>query len=255
MTEPKTAVDPSWLAEVKEISAAVTAAVKNLATLPDDPYLARQRVVDAKNKLERTTIGKTPIERALQKLNDQCSLARAEFWDRFGRACEQHKWCLDGTTSRRLLCHGIFVELADEKILVKELSLSFSPHVPSAISILEPEVNLLVPQKFNLEEFGELLLRAYENVPGKTERPVEAVYRAAVMLSQKPAFWNTQKNSSFTKLTRPAFRARLTALLTSDAEHHGRRLHFGTTTDPAGMWEIFSPGENRCVQVGRLYFS
>jgi hypothetical protein len=142
--------------------------------------------------------------------------------------------------------------LRTAKLLTTSLGLR---GVPSAISILEPEVNLLVPQKFNVEEFGELLLRAYENVPGKTERPVEAVYRAAVMLSQKPAFWNSQKNSSFTKLTRPAFRARLTALLTSDAEHHGRQLHFGTTTDPAGIWEIFSPGENRCVQVGRLYLS
>ena len=199
------------------------------------------------------------IDQLLQDIEGQCVVAEAEFWDAFSAGCADRGWELEGTTARRFLCRGIVLHLQAGTVSVDELGLSFRPAAGEVLLALEPYVLELVPPDFNVRGFVDLLAAAYDQISTaggvSIEKPIEAVYRTTVVMSQKPAFWKTLSMSRFTRLSRPSFRARIAALLERNlVSTDGRAVRFGTTVIPSQAWEIYSPGEGHFVQVGRIAF-
>ncbi|MFL5352683.1 hypothetical protein [Archangium sp.] len=230
-------------------------ASKELDKADDNPFVLRKLVAVLTHKLEVLGASSLAPSELSPKLEDECLRLRAEFWDRFSYACNAKGWELTGSTSRRLVSSGIFIEFDDDEVEIVELGIVLPPFVPSVIQALEEEVELIRRLRQEPQKFIDLLGQAYAHVPGEQERPIEQVYRAAVLAYQKPSFWRTVAPSGFARLSRPAFRSGLAEVMASGLRtSDGRELRFGTSLSPKETWEVFSPGEGRVVQVGRIGF-
>jgi hypothetical protein len=252
MTEESPWVGP-WTERLESSAHLLAAVARGLRRPSADPFALRDEVDRLCARLEQAGLVALALPaQARAELSDLCTQLRAEFWDRFAAACGERGWDLHGTTSRRLVARGIFVELKDEQVYVEGRPGALPPYAPTVVEVLRPEVEALVPTDFHPEQFVDLLARAYERVPGEAERPVEEVYRNVVVLVQKEAFWKHLDGKSLVRLTRPAFRARLAVVLAAAPDPEGPAVRLGTTVNSARAWETFSPGEGRVVQIGRL---
>jgi hypothetical protein len=236
------------------VSVLTKAAAKDLTKLSEDPFAARELVLKYGEKLNALNLSSLlPTVELVKRLDHDCTMLRAEFWNRFADECTKNGWKLVGSTTRRMLNQGLFIRLKDDKVEVEDIGLSFTPFVPSLVESLKPIVDRLLPEDFNEKQFMDLLIASYNSVPGQSERPVEDIYRAAVWLSQKANFWKQLSSKSFVPLIRPAFRAQLSQLLVSNSlTNSGHNLRFGTTSNPKDAWELYSPGEGRVVQIARM---
>ena len=61
-----------------------------------------------------------PPQGIMNELSARCTQLAVEFWQQFSGECQKMDWSLHGTTSRRLLCRAIFVELNDAFLLQNE---------------------------------------------------------------------------------------------------------------------------------------
>lgn len=192
--------------------------------------------------------------RDLSKIFDgRCVRARAEFWGSLKEACIARSWGLAGTTDRRIVEQGLFVELLKDKVRVDELALDVSPDAHVVVEAIGKHVEDLRFWTGRIDQFMAALELAYEMVPGERERPLEAIYRATFLSIQRASFWKSLQVSQMTMLVRPIFRACLSAAMSSGVKTpKGRALRFGATLQGKEVWEVFSPGEQRVVQVGRL---
>ncbi len=236
---------------------AILRIAKELSAIPDDPFIAARQM---KSLAERAAEAGIPIDQELRPILEEVEAIRvrvhAEFWDRFSKACHQRGWTLSGTTPRRLLCQGIFLKLGSDNLVVEELQLDVTPYVHTLVEALAPHVAELIPPGHTPQAFVDALARAYDALSGPTEKSLEDVFKMFVNLSQKPSFWRFGNPAAFTRVTRPAFRARVATLLASGVKpSDGREVTFGTTLSADDVWEIYSPGEDHAVQVGRIAFA
>lgn len=250
---------PQWLESLGSRAKTELTVWRSLSTLPSDPFKAREAVSRSKIALQRDGCDvPEQIDELLKDIEGRCVVAEAEFWDAFSAGCADRGWQLEGTTARRFLCRGIPMHLQAGTVSVDELGLSFTPIAGEVLLALEPYVLELVPSDFNPRGFLDLLAAAYDQIPtagASVEKPIEAVYRTVVVMSQKPVFWKTLSTARFIRLSRPSFRARIAAILeTNIVPTDGRAVRFGTTVIPSQAWEIYSPGEGHFVQVGRIAF-
>lgn len=246
----------TWIGQLHRAERAVTDAIEQSTKLPDNPFVALSRLRVVARKLEESDLKclKPPTE-LLHRYEDECVRERAEFWDRMDGECGRRGWSIDGSTDRRLVNRGIIIELVEDEIRVEELAMRFQPHAASVADMIAPEVEGLVPREFTAPKFMACLSSAYDMVPGVAAKSIESVYRATLMLVQKPVFWRSLQANNLVRLTRPAFRARLARLLALGTRAaDGREMRFGTTIVAKDAWEIYSPGEERLVQVGRISF-
>jgi hypothetical protein len=246
-----------WLEALAQRGKFMVSAMQSLSKLPKNPFEARERVAVLTARLGEYEIEVPQELREVQsELDRECQRLDAEFWSTFHGACQQNSWSLEGTTSRRILQRAIFVNSRDGVITVEELQLSATPFVPELVDLLRGHIEGLIPRGFKPQTFLNKLAAAYDSLSGPPQRPLESVYRAFVCAAQKPAFWTTSNSKSFTSVTRPSFRACLAEALQNNAVcSDGRIPQFGTSLSPNDIWEIYSPGEGRCVQVGRISFS
>ncbi|HYV47348.1 MAG TPA: hypothetical protein VFA20_20960 [Myxococcaceae bacterium] len=244
----------AWMARMQQAERTAKDVIDICSKLPANPFEARARLHSTASKLEASGLRPlAPPMDLVRHVEDECVRARAEFWDQMAEACRRKEWPIDGSTNRRLVGRGLIIELTDDEVRIDEISLRLSPHAASVVEVIAGEVSALVPTDFNPERYMALLVTAYDAAPGGVEKPLEAVYRAAVFASQKSAFWKGLNPDHFVRLTRPAFRARLARLLhlgTRTAD--GREIRFGSTVVAKDAWEVYSPGEERLVQVGRI---
>lgn len=246
----------AWLEAMQRRAKVELTVAKQLSGLSNDPFKARDMVAKSKEALERERC-EVPedLNALLADLESKCVISEAEFWDGFERECAHRDWSLEGTTLRRILCRGLPVELRDGSVLIEELGVSLTPVASEVAQQLEAVVAALVPKDFDPRAFMDLLAASYDQTAGAAEKPIESVYRSTVLLSQKSAFWKSLVPSRFTRLTRPEFRARMAAAIEANVtSSDGRAPRFGTTVNTSQAWEIYSPGERRSVQVGRLTF-
>jgi hypothetical protein len=244
-----------WVEALDRAGRSIAAAVKRAHDLPEDPFKRRHEVEAIRNSLSDHSLGNLgPPQRVLDDLTGECAQLAAEFWQRFGEGCSALGWELHGSTSRRMLCRGIIVELKGESVTVEGIAEAHSPHVPALVESLKPEVAMVAPDAFDAAGFMSQLVTCYDRLPGSgAERGLEDVYRTLLWIVQKPAFWRSLDPKQFVRFTRPMFRARLTEALRQGLKSgDGRVVQLGTTTQPRDAWEVFSPGEGRVVQVGRL---
>ncbi len=246
---------PEWADDLLSLGRSIQAVIRKVGKLPEDPFRRRDELEAIARALSALGLERLAPPRGIRnELSACCTQLTAEFWQQFSGECHKMGWSLHGTTSRRLLCRAIFVELKGEAIVVEGIAGTLTPHVGTLVERLKPEVENVLPKNFNLNDFLTHIVHAYDRLAGSgLERPIEEVYRASVLFGQKQGFWRTLDASQLVAMTRPMFRARLTewlrlGLKTSD----GRELQFGTTSQSRDTWELYSPGEERVVQVGRL---
>ena len=246
---------PDWADDLLSLGRSIQAAIRKLGKLPEDSFRRRDELEAIAHTLSSLGLERlAPPKGIRDELSARCTQLTAEFWQQFSVACQKMDWSLHGTTSRRLLCRAIFVELKGEAVAVEGIAGTLTPDVPTLVERLKPEVENVLPKNFNLKDFITHVVHAYDRQAGASvERPIEDVYRASVLFCQKQGFWRTLDASQLVAMTRPMFRARLTewlrlGLKTAD----GRALQFGTTSESRDTWELYSPGEERVVQVGRL---
>jgi hypothetical protein len=243
----------NWVASIGAAYNLVRQGVKLSTHLPDDPFTARKAILSMGEKLKARHLDMlSPPPELMHQLESECVREKAEFWDQLGHACAARSWEIQGTTSRRLLNRGLFVEAQEEGVSIENLPVQ-TFHVPSLLKALEPVVDTLVPSGHDPQQFLDLVAQAYDSLGGGGEQSLEEIYRTVVWNSQKASFWKSLNPTQFVRVTRPQFRSRLTQTLqlaqrTSD----GRELRFGTTVQTKEAWEIYSPGEGRVVQVGRM---
>jgi hypothetical protein len=228
---------------------------KAIKKLSGDPFVVLKQIRKAIAQLEELGMsGFAPPAEVIEGLESDCLTQEAEFWGRLQEASNNEGWELTGTTNRRLLQRGIFIEQVGHQVKLEGVRGVCTPHVPSLIETLRKEVKDLLPADANgYRNIVQALIDSYNITGGRGEVPIEKMYRLSVLQAQKPAFWSSLQMNAFRKLTRPMFRALLTKLL-SEKELLGPSLtlRLGTTIDPKEAWEIYSPGEGRVVQVGRL---
>lgn len=245
----------SWIAHLDICGRKLSSLAKGLVrTDAEDPFIRKQHFEKADIILSELGLSSlAPPPTARTELENECIQQSVEFWKHFSAEASQQGWEIYGTTDRRLLNRGIFLELKGDKVIVEGLGTRLSPYIPSVIEKLKPEIDALLPKDGNLSDFTALVASAYEQVPGHEERSLEAVYRQSVLVYQAPGFWKNISQQKFQLLTRPMFRARLAEVLRLGLKSQdGRSIRFGTTMERGEAWEIFSPGEERVVQVGRI---
>jgi hypothetical protein len=244
----------AWLDKVLLAERTVKEVATLAAKMPGNPFEALSRVKEVIRKLEDSGLERlAPPAELLVQLNAACLRERAEFWDRLAEGCATKEWKIEGSTDRRIINRGVIIDLAEQEVRVDELSLRFVPHAASVMKGIQPEVQGLIPSGFDPQKFMALLTAAYDMLPGGKEKPLELVYRVTFLLSQKSSFWKGLHAGQIVRLTRPAFRARLAQLLVAGLRAaDGRELRFGTTVVAKDAWEVYSPGEERLVQVGRI---
>jgi hypothetical protein len=196
------------------------------------------------------------VAKRIEELDAKCTIREAEFWNDLSALCERHNWALDGSTSRRLVQRGIFLELKRSRVVIDELLIEASPYVPALESQLEDAIAALQPSNARLPRFLDSVVEAYDFLGGNSERAVEDVFKIFVMRSQNQTFWKCPSGATFSNSSRPSFRAQLSFALASGAMcSDGRELSFGTVISSESAWELYSPGEGRVVQIGRISFS
>lgn len=246
----------SWATHMEFCSRKLGLLVKNLARAGKDPFARKEQLKKICQVLSDLKLDSlTPPAKISAQLEDDCTQWVAEFWQRFMEESARLGWEVHGTTNRRLINRGIFLALKGEKLIIEELGVRLNLYLPSVVQRLKPEVESLIPKKLKLEAFMELISTAFEQVGGSSERSLDTVYQQAVLLSQKKSFWKAVSRERFQPLTKPMFRARLAEVLRAGLkDKDGRSIRFGTTVNRREAWEIFSPGEERVVQVGRIAF-
>lgn len=244
----------SWATHVNECSRKLNLLAKSLLNTSGDPFSQRQRLEKATKVLEKLKLDQlTPPAAIWKQLDGKCIQLAEEFWNSFTKETGKLGWEVHGTTNRRLINRGIFLNLKGGRVIIEEVNVALDPYVLAVIEHLKPEIESLLSKKLKLEVFMDVLASAYDELEGPKEKSIEAVYRQAILLSQTPAFWKGGSQKRFNSLTRAMFRARLSEVLrTGLRDKSGRELQFGTTADTREKWEIFSPGEGQVVQVGRM---
>jgi hypothetical protein len=217
-----------------------------------DPFVASALLQRGVKEAEALGLPAPLASDAISNLDRECLDLRTGFWDALAKACKREGWSLVGTTARRMLADGILIELKGDEVLLPDTGQTLTPFAPRVITALAAEVSTLAAWKKEPDKFMALLVEAYEKVPGAQERPLELVFRAALWLHQKPAFWRTLQPSHYSRLSRASFRAGLAALMASGTKtKDGRSPRFGTAVSGT-YWEVFSPGEGQIAQVGRI---
>jgi hypothetical protein len=235
----------------------LSAVAKDIAKMPDDPFFARKKLRSSEEKLRKLSFDvPSELAKRIEALDAECTIREAEFWNDVSALCERHNWTLDGSTSRRLIQRGIFIELKRSRVVIDELLIETSPYVPALESQLEDAVAALQPSNARLPRFLDLVAEAYDFLGGNSGRSIEDVFKIFVMRSQKQTFWKCPSGAAFSNSTRPSFRAQLSFALESGATcSDGREISFGTVISSESAWEMYSPGEGRVVQIGRISFS
>ena len=227
---------------------------KAVAQAGGDPFMQRKALEAANATLDELGIkAERPSSETMKSIDEQCVRCVAEFWDEFMKQAKSNGWEVHGSTGRRLVSRGFFVELSGSGVHVDDFPGTHTPFVPRLIEQLKPAVNSLIETGSNVGQFTNSLIAAYEDAGGAGEISLERIYRGAMLNSQRPSFWKNSDVKMFQPLTRPMFRARLSRLLAGNAAiAGGRTVRLGTTTDRRDAWEIFSDAEGRVIQVGRL---
>jgi hypothetical protein len=245
-----------WANEIEAAGKRLHAEAKAVSACGDDPFAQRERIerVDrtlATINLESLKAGAN-IRQAVEKA---CVEASAEFWQRFCAAATAAGWDVHGTTERRLVAKAFFVELKNNAVVIDGVPGKHSPHVPAVMAALKPHVDALAAGKDSLQRFADILAEAYGILGGEGEVPIESVFRQCVLAVQPASFWTSIEPEKLEPLTRPMFRARLSAILADNVKPaDGRELRLTPTVTRKDVWEVFSPAEGRVVQVGRLAF-
>lgn len=255
MSEPQVTSLDDWGKELgaigKQLQTYARAAQKQLP----DPF-ARRNVLDRTNEaLAKAGLEKLTVPKALRdSLNNDCIKQTAEFWQTFATAAQSQGWPIVGTTNRRLVARGVFVELKGDSVSVEGLPGRTTPYVPGLVDKMKPLIAQLQPDKKGLPDFMDLLARAYDDLDGAgKELSVVRVFRNAAILMQTASFWSTMDPKTFHPLSRPMFRARMANILEEGTRtKDGRGLRLGTTVNPKEAWEVFSPTEGHVIQIGRL---
>lgn len=257
MEDDKNTVTSDWAATLGAASRVLKAASKFSTDAPDDPFEARHNLQDVINKLRAAHLDAlAPPAELMQKLDAECTREKAEFWSQFSTVCAERGWQLDGSTGRRLLNRSLFVEATDDGVMIETLPATQTFHVPTVVKTLDSIVGEMSSIRQDPRHFLELVQRAFDSVGGGGERPIEEVYRGVLWHAQKVTFWKTLSPQQFVRITRPQFRSLLTQVLQLGVRTpDDRELRFGTTIQAKEAWEIYSPGEGRVVQVGRLSLS
>lgn len=229
---------------------------KKIQKAETDPFAARSLCRSVNEVLADTEIENLKANEAiLTSLNNACEIESAEFWSRFSAATTREGWTLIGATERRLLAYAFFISAKGDQIQVEGVTGSFTPHVPALISALKPIVARAACTDAELSKFADILERAWEACGGQGEILLEDVYRQFFVVNQPNSFWDSVEPQKINHVSRPIFRSRLSFLLSREVRSRkGRRIRFGTTLNPREAWEIFSQGEGRVVQVGRIIF-
>jgi hypothetical protein len=256
MTEKR---EPSrWSDDLAALAAVFATTQEQLQTLPSDPFEALDRIDLLRDALKSAGVETIrSFDQVVPTLQAECVRFEAEFWGLLIQACTTAGWNIVGSTNRRLVNKALFVSHEGRTVKVEGRSAAYTPFVPSLMPALRREMENLQGSESELRSFLRLLNEVYDAVPKSgRECSLEAIYRRCVIDQQKPSFWRNPSRASFIGLSRPAFRYRLSeilrlGILTDD----GRRLTFGTTTMAKDSWEIYSPGEQRTVLVGRLSFT
>ena len=241
----------TWLASLERRAKHLTMAAKTIRTNLENPFVCREAAARLTRELAVPDSLEVPA-RCQRNWEENCQVFKATFWDRLGRACAARGWEVYGVTARRLICRGIFVEQQENEVRLEGESKRLTPVVEDLMKRLEVLSATLVPRNFAPESFLRLLADACSAVPGEGARSLEQVYRACVSIGQKPSFWKYGLSEDFEPLSRMAFRARLSAVLDGPLEGLDMRLQLETTINKAQAWEVYSPGEGRVVQVGKL---
>jgi hypothetical protein len=235
----------------------LSAIAKDIAKIPDDPFVARKKLRSLEEKLRRLSLDiPSELAKRIEELDADCTIREAEFWNDLSALCERHNWTLDGSTSRRLIQRGIFIELKRDRVVIDELLIETSPYVTALEHQLEDAIATMQPSNPRRARFLDLVAEAYDYLGGNSERALEDVFRIFVMRDQKQTFWKCPSAATFSNSTRPSFRAQLSSALASGALcSDGREISFGTIISSESAWEMYSPGEGRVVQIGRISFS
>lgn len=243
-----------WVSTVESLSKQLRACTKAILSSGDDPFGRLQNIDRAAKLLEENDLTKslTELRKSIEK---DCLEAAAEFWQRFCAAANDAGWEVCGSTDRRLVSRAFIVELKDRVVSVDGLPGRFTPHVPDLIQILKPHIDRLSENYGSLQQFADLLARAYDSWGGRGDIGIETVFRQYVLLMQPSSFWTNLEQSKFKSLPRPAFRYLLSKMLAENTRAaDGRDLRLTPTLNRKDVWELFSPAEGRVVQVGRLTF-
>ncbi len=244
----------AWIDRLAKVGRRASAAAKDLQKVALDPFAASAKIESVNKAMQKLEVPTLAAPNAvISAMADECVRRTAEFWGRFEEASKSEGWELHGRTNRRLVARGLFVELKGDSVLVEGAPGRQSPYVPALIPAIRKLVSELIPGDDSVREFLELVARAYDDVSGSDERSIERVFRHAMMLSQPQSFWSDPTPAKFRPITRPIFRARLSAIMQERLEtRDGRCLRLGTTLETKERWEIYSPGEGHVVQVGRM---
>jgi hypothetical protein len=244
-----------WSNELTSLIAALEAAQKQMRTLSPDPFTALRQLDGVRDRL--MGVGLRPldaIERVRKEIETECLRLEVEFWGMLSDACRKAGWDLFGNTNRRLVHRAIFIALDGQSVRIEGALAGCAPFVPAVMTVLSEHLQGLGGSESELKSFLATLVKVYDNTPRPAQEcSLEALFRQCVLEAQKPTFWRNPTSKSFTALTRPIFRYRISELLrlglsTTD----GRTISLGTTTMSKDVWELYSPGEQRVVQAGRL---
>jgi hypothetical protein len=216
-------------------------------------FEALELVQSIENDLASLDACREYLRNQAQDLAEKCARSQADFWESFSKTLTQYGWNIVGKTERRLLERGIFVELAGDKVSVDELGLTLGAMGVQVADALQSHVKDLRGWVGRPKEFLAALEKAYEAAPGDRERSLESIYKGTLLNLQKSSFWKQPTGATLVPLSRPAFRACLTAAMQAGGRTpKGRVPRFAASLQDRDAWELYSPGEGRVVQVGRL---
>lgn len=245
-----------WAGELEVLGRKLKAHARAIVAAGSDPFAQREQVERINKTLSEVDLDllKGPPE-LLKTLDIECIEASAEFWQRFCSAANDNVWEVHGSTERRLVSRAFFVELKDDNVRIDGIPGRYTPNVPALIRLLKPRIDSLVLDKGTLQQFAELLAKAYDDLGGRGETSIEAIFRQCVLLVQPATFWANIEPAKLQPLSRPVFRSRLSAILAESVRlADGRELRLTPTVNRKDVWELYSPAEGRVVQVGRLAF-
>ena len=249
-------LEPSrWTDELGHLITSLDLSQKQMRTLSSDPFAALRQLDSVRDRLKEAGIQSlVAIEEVRTKIETDCMRLAAEFWGLFSDACRDAGWELSGNTNRRMVKRAIFVAQEGQTVRIEGVPTGCGPFVPTVMNVLTEQLQGIGSSEADLKTFMTILAKAYDSASKPAqESSLENLFRHCVLEAQKPTFWRNPTSSSFTPLTRPVFRYRISEILrlgisTSD----GRTVSLGTTTMTKDAWEFYSPGEQRVILAGRL---
>ena len=184
-----------WGKQLGAVGKRLQAYARTLQKPPPDPF-ARRSLLDRTNEgLLKSGFGAFVASAVLRTpLENDCVRQTAEFWQTFDAAAKAEGWHIAGSTNRRLVARGVFLELKGETVSLEGLSGQDTPYVPALVEKMKPLVAKLQPEKRAMAAFLDLLARAYDDLGGAgRELPVEKIFRTAVLLLQPESFWSNME--------------------------------------------------------------